>query len=67
MDYHGENTAGLSTTSGEISRSVGELLIESHEAFMTELPPDDGHRRAILDPSFTHVGIGVAVVGATSP
>ena len=30
---------------------------------MAETPPHDGHRRLLLDPDFTHVGIGVAVVG----
>ena len=30
---------------------------------MAEKPPDDGHRQAILDPLWTHVGIGVALEG----
>ena len=30
---------------------------------MAERPPRDGHRRTILDPLFTHVGIGLAAVG----
>ena len=33
---------------------------------MAEKPPDDGHRRAILDPLWTHVGIGVALRAASS-
>ena len=28
---------------------------------MSEVPPDDGHRRTILDPNATHVGVGYAI------
>jgi uncharacterized protein YkwD len=30
------------------------------DAFMNETPPDDGHRRNILNPSFRDIGIGYA-------
>ncbi len=30
---------------------------------MAERPPDDGHRRTVLDPEWTHVGFGAAVFG----
>jgi hypothetical protein len=30
---------------------------------MAERPPHDGHRRTILDPLFTHVGIGMGAAG----
>jgi uncharacterized protein YkwD len=32
----------------------------AHRSFMSEQPPNDGHRRAVLNPRHTHVGIGVA-------
>lgn len=32
----------------------------AHRSFMFETPPNDGHRRSILDPHNTVVGIGVA-------
>jgi len=35
-------------------------MFTGHQRFMAEVPPDDGHRRSILDPRQTHVGIGVA-------
>ena len=35
-------------------------MLLGHRRFMQETPPNDGHRRAILTPSHTHVGIGVA-------
>ncbi len=38
-------------------------LLRAHERFLEETPPWDGHRKNILDPVHTHVGIGLAVVG----
>ncbi len=32
-------------------------------SYMSEAPPNDGHRRNILDPSHTHVGIALAKAG----
>ena len=39
------------------------LLLNAHRRMVNEQPPLDGHRRNILDPGHTHVGIGLAVVG----
>ncbi len=36
------------------------LLEQIQEAFMAELPPDDGHRRNILKPVHNRLGIGLA-------
>lgn len=63
VDYHVENVASYSVSSGRIDRPAVDLLLESHESMMAETPPNDGHRRTILDPSLTHVGIGMASVG----
>jgi hypothetical protein len=41
---------------------VQPLVLQSHERFASEKPPLDGHRRTLLDPVHTHVGIGLAVV-----
>jgi len=38
-------------------------LLEAHARMIGEKPPLDGHRKNILDPAHTHVGIGLAVVG----
>jgi hypothetical protein len=61
VDWSGENFSGLSRRGEVIRRDelVG-LLLDAHGRMMAERPPDDGHRRAILDPLWTHVGIGVA-------
>jgi len=38
-------------------------MVEGHRVFMGERPPYDGHRRNVLDPWHTHVGLGSAIVG----
>ena len=38
-------------------------LLQAHARMASEKPPLDGHRKNILDPAHTHVGIGLAVVG----
>jgi hypothetical protein len=63
VDHHSENVAAYSISSGRIDRPLREILLQAHEAMMAERPPQDGHRRTILDPLFTHVGIGLAAVG----
>lgn len=35
-------------------------LEKIHDAFMSELPPEDGHRRNLLDPKHSRAGIGLA-------
>jgi uncharacterized protein YkwD len=61
VDFHGQNAGSVSRKGLDIvPGEIAALLLESHERMMEERPPDDGHRRAILDPKWTHVGIGVA-------
>jgi uncharacterized protein YkwD len=64
VDFHGENLSSLTRTGGEVKESeVSRLLLDAHVQMMAERPPDDGHRRTVLDPGWTHVGIGAAVAG----
>jgi uncharacterized protein YkwD len=52
-----------SDASGAVYYSINKVIsdvLNSHEAMMAEVPPDDGHRQNILDPAHTHVGIGLA-------
>ena len=42
------------------SETLWAEMLEGHQRFLAETPPLDGHRRTILNPAHTHVGIGVA-------
>jgi hypothetical protein len=62
-DFHAQNAVALSVSSGRLDQPVADLLVQAHESMMAERPPEDGHRRTILDPRWTHVGIGAGTVG----
>lgn len=62
VDQHAQNLASETRIPGPIVGSPKELLLGAHARMMAEVPPNDGHRRTVLDPEWTHVGIGVAVV-----
>ncbi|HSP35869.1 MAG TPA: CAP domain-containing protein [Thermoanaerobaculia bacterium] len=55
-----ENTAAWSANYSFTDRAVYGLVRRSEETMVAEKPPHDGHRRTILDPYATHVGIGLA-------
>lgn len=55
-----ENAAAWSANYHFSDRSIYQMARKSEEAMMNEKPPHDGHRRTILDPYATHVGIGLA-------
>ena len=56
-----ENSVSWVTTGKSFSESAAQLAILGHEGMMAERPPSDGHRRTILDPEATHVGVGYAL------
>ena len=53
-----ENSASAMTTGVWAEESFEELASNGHDRMMQERPPHDGHRRTILDPEATHVGVG---------
>jgi uncharacterized protein YkwD len=55
-----ENAAAWSANYTFSERALHEMARRSQAAMMAERAPNDGHRRTILDPHATHVGIGVA-------
>lgn len=60
-DHTSENISSLSSTRFEVTfDAVKAALTERHEGLIGEVPPYDQHRKNILDPHHTHVGIGVA-------
>jgi uncharacterized protein YkwD len=62
-DAVSENAAGWSATYKFSDRALYEMARRSQDAMMAEMPPDDGHKRTMLDPHATHVGIGLAWEG----
>ncbi len=58
-----ENAAAFMTSSGHLWDSPKDLALLGESEMLREKPPDDGHRRAILDPLATHVGVGWALEG----
>ena len=59
-DAVSENAAAWSATYSFSARALYEMMHRSEEQMMGEVTPHDGHRRTILDPYATHVGIGLA-------
>jgi uncharacterized protein YkwD len=60
VDAVKENVAGKWSNSGIDPARVPELIEQLHIAMFNERPPDDYHRRNILQPEHTHVGLGIA-------
>ncbi len=55
-----ENIYSLSSTELDTSLAfVWRMVQDGHRGFLAERPPADGHRRSILSPRHTHVGIGL--------
>jgi uncharacterized protein YkwD len=64
VDYHAENVGSVTRVGADVEEAeMPALLLDAHARMMAERPPGDGHRRTVLDPSWTHVGIGAAAVG----
>ena len=51
------------TSSGHLWDSPKDLALLGEKEMLREKPPNDGHRRTILDPLATHVGVGWALEG----
>lgn len=62
-DAVSENAAAWSATYDFSDRALYEMAGRSQDAMMAEMPPHDGHKRTMLDPHATHVGIGLAWEG----
>ena len=58
-----QNAAAWSADYAFSERALLEMIGRSQDAMMAEMPPHDGHRRTLLDPHATHVGIGLAWQG----
>jgi len=58
-----ENAVSWRTTGSSFKESALDLALAGQADMMREKPPYDGHRRTILDPNATHVGVGYALKG----
>jgi hypothetical protein len=58
-----ENVVAWRTTGSAFHEPSLDLALEGQASMMAEKPPEDGHRRTILDPVVTHVGVGWAQGG----
>jgi uncharacterized protein YkwD len=58
-----ENSVSWTTTGANFRDSALHLALQGQAEMFGEKPPDDGHRRTILDPHATHVGVGWAQGG----
>lgn len=58
-----ENDAALNSSTPIVSDEVPIHLMSLHRSMYEEAPPDDGHRKTILNPWHTHVGFGYADYG----
>lgn len=58
-----ENDAAVNTGTPIASAEVPIHLMSLHRSMHDEVAPDDGHRKAILNPINTHVGFGYADYG----
>lgn len=58
--FHKENVGSYETTGLLGVDELPELTRKLTSAMLQEQPPEDGHRRTLLDPLATHVGIGLA-------
>jgi uncharacterized protein YkwD len=56
-----ENSVTWKTTEGSFDEPVESLALQGHTEMLAEKPPYDGHRKTILDPNATHVGVGYAL------
>jgi hypothetical protein len=56
-----ENSVSWMTTASSFSEPTIGLALSGQADMMGEKPPRDGHRKTILDPEATHVGVGYAI------
>ena len=59
-DSVSENAAAWSASYNFTDRALYEMMRRSEDTMMAETGVHDGHRRTILDPYATHVGLGLA-------
>lgn len=65
IDAVQENISAAENIQSLSPNAIINDFIDMHVSMIQETPPNDGHRRTILDPWHTHVGFGFAAQGHT--
>src|SRR5262245_24224948 len=55
-----ENVSAVDNYLAGNSRELGDEVLYQHSLMHAETPPNDGHRKTILAPQYTHAGFGIA-------
>ncbi|MCX7894740.1 MAG: CAP domain-containing protein [Thermoanaerobaculum sp.] len=58
--FHRQNVGSYQTTGSLDPQEVPSLALQLTEAMLAEQPPQDGHRRTLLEPTATSLGVGLA-------
>jgi uncharacterized protein YkwD len=61
--YHRQNVGTYDSTAAVPPDEVPQIATRLVRDMLAEAPPDDGHRQTLLDPTATHLGVGLAVEG----
>lgn len=59
--FHRENVGSYSTNALLLPSQAPALALELTKTMLEEKPPQDGHRRTLLAPFATHLGVGLAM------
>lgn len=63
IDAVQENVSAAEDIQSLAATNVAGDFFDMHRTMLNEVPPNDGHRRTILDPRHTHVGFGLGFQG----
>lgn len=63
IDALQENVSAAEDIQSLAATNVARDFADMHKKMLSEVPPNDGHRRTILDPRHTHVGFGLGFQG----
>ncbi len=61
--YHRQNVGTYDSTAAVPPDEVPAISAQLVRDMLAEVPPDDGHRQTLLDPTATHLAVGLAVEG----
>ena len=65
VDHVSENAAAIWSSSNllNIYTTAVNSMKQAHDQFMAELPPNDGHKKTVIEKDHNYVGLGYAIIG----